>query len=121
MDYSNKEAIKEKLEEAIIKNLDDANGMDVGQDREATYKTTIDLIKTRESMDESEKAEAEKEVKVEAEKKESKWKRVINVCEIVVPVGAYFVVSIMGLNQERTGFIGGKIALNAIKSVRPKK
>ena len=121
MNYSNKETIKEKLEEAVLKNLEDADNMNACQDREATYKIAMELVKTRESMDESEKAAAEKEVKAEAERKESVWKRAIDICEIAVPVGAYLLVSVLGLNQERTGFMGGKVLNNAIRSIRPKK
>lgn len=121
MDYSKKEQIKEKLEEAVLKNLEDADEMNACQDREATYKIAMDLIKTREDMDKAEKAEAEKEVEAETEQKESVWKRAIDICEIAVPVGAYLLVSVLGLNQERTGFMGGKVLNNAIRSIRPKK
>lgn len=65
---SRREEIETKLEDAIVQNLDDASEMDAGQDREATYRVTIDLIKSRESMDSAEKAEAEKEKEAEASK-----------------------------------------------------
>lgn len=114
MDYSRKEEIAKKLEDAIVKNLDDANDMETGQDREATYKVSMDLIKTRESMDSKEKQEAEA-------KQESIWRHVIDICEIAIPVGAYFIVSAMGFNLEKTGYLGGKTLQNAIRSIRPKK
>lgn len=121
MDYSRKEEIAKKLEDAIIKNLDDANDMETGQDREATYKVSMDLIKTRESMDSAEKAEAKEKQETEAKAKESMWRRVIDICEIAVPVGAYFVVSAMGFNLEKTGYLGGKTLQNALRSIRPKR
>lgn len=121
MDYSKKEEIKEKLEDAIIQNLDDASNMSVGQDREATYKVTMELIKTRENIDSSERAEAKEKKEAEAKEKESKWNRVIDIFEIGVPVVAYLAVSMLGFNLEKTGFLGGKVLQNAMKSVRPKK
>lgn len=114
MDYSRKEEIAKKLEDAVVKNLDDANNMNAGADREATYKVSMELIKTRENMDSAEKAEAK-------EKQESVWRHVIDICEIAVPVGAYFIVSAMGFNLEKTGFLGGKTLQNALRSIRPKK
>lgn len=121
MEYSRKEEIAKKLEDAIVKNLDDANEMDTGADREATYKVSMDLIKTRENMDSAEKAEAKEKQEAEAKKKESIWKHAIDICEIAVPVGAYLVVSAMGFNLEKTGFLGGKTLQNALRSIRPKK
>lgn len=118
---SRREEIETKLEDAIVQNLDDASEMDAGQDREATYRVTIDLIKSRESMDSAEKAEAEKEKEAEASKKEKVWNHVIDICEIAIPVGAYLVVSALGFNLEKTGFLGGKTLQNALHSVRPKK
>lgn len=121
MEYNRKEEIAKKLEDAIIKNLDDANDMETGQDREATYKVSMDLIKTRESMDSAEKAEMKEKQEAEAKAKESVWRHVIDICEIAVPVGAYFIVSAMGFNLEKTGFLGGKTLQNALRSIRPKK
>lgn len=117
MDYSRKEEIAKKLEDAVVKNLDDANDMDPGADREATYKVSMELIKTRENMDSAEKEKQEAETKA----KESVWRHVIDICEIAVPVGAYFIVSAMGFNLEKTGFLGGKTLQNALRSIRPKK
>lgn len=121
MEYNRKEEIAKKLEDAIIKNLDDANDMETGQDREATYKVSMDLIKTRESMDSAEKSEMKEKQEAEAKAKESVWRHVIDICEIAVPVGAYFIVSAMGFNLEKTGFLGGKTLQNALRSIRPKK
>lgn len=121
MDYSRKEEIKEKLEDAVVKNLDDASNMDTGQDREATYKVAMELIKTRENMDSAERAEAKEKKEAEAKKKESWWKHTIDVCEIAVPVGAYLLVSVLGFNLEKNGFIGGKVLQNAMRSIRPKR
>ena len=121
MEYSRKEEIAKKLEDAIVKNLDDANDMDTGADREATYKVGMDLIKTRESMDSAEKAEAKEKQEAEAKTKETMWRHVIDICEIAIPVGAYLVVSAMGFNLEKTGFLGGKTLQNAMRSIRPKK
>lgn len=121
MEYSRKEEIAKKLEDAIVQNLDDANDMSTGPDREATYKVSMELIKTRENMDSAEKAEAKEKQEAEAKSKESKWKRIIDICEIAVPVAAYFAVSAMGFNLEKTGFLGGKTLQNALRSVRPKK
>lgn len=118
---SRKEEIAKKLEDAIVKNLDDANDMETGQDREATYKVSMDLIKTRESMDSAEKAEAKEKQEAEAKAKETIWRHVIDICEIAMPVGAYFVVSAMGFNLEKTGYLGGKTLQNALRSIRPKK
>ena len=120
MEYSRKEEIAKKLEDAIVKNLDDANDMDTGADREATYKVGMDLIKTRESMDSAEKAEAKEKQEAEAKTKETMWRHVIDICEIAIPVGAYLVVSAMGFNLEKTGFLGGKTLQNAMRSIRPK-
>lgn len=121
MDYSRKEEIAKKLEDAVVKNLDDANDMVAGADREATYKVTMELIKTRESMDSAEKQEAEAKAAEAKEKKESVWRHVIDICEIVLPIGSYFIVSIMGFNLEKTGYIGGKVWQNASRAIRPKK
>lgn len=121
MEYSRKEEIAKKLEDAIVKNLDDANDMDTGADREATYKVSMDLIKTRENMDSAEKSRSEERQEAEAKAKESKWRHVIDICEIAIPVGAYLVVSAMGFNLEKSGFLGGKTLQNALRSVRPKK
>lgn len=121
MEYSRKEEIAKKLEDAIVKNLDDANDMETGQDREATYKVSMDLIKTRESMDSAEKAEAKEKQEAEAKSKETMWKHVVDICEIAGPIAAYMLVSFMGFNLEKTGFLGGKTLQNALRSVRPKK
>lgn len=121
MDYSRKEEIAKKLEDAVVKNLNDANGMNAGADREATYKVSMELIKTRESMDSAEKKEKAEAQEAEAKAKESVWRHVIDICEIAVPVGAYFIVSAMGFNLEKTGFLGGKTLQNALRSIRPKK